>query len=80
MPFIKNPIDPNEPVCKNIRTRANYVPALRNDTFMEMQDPYVPYTCVKTLEVIGPDDSPVCPEDCGRKRICYEPPVASVVV
>lgn len=79
MSFIKNPSDPNEPVCKNIRTRANYIPALRDDNFMEQHDPYVPYYCVKSLEVIGPDDSPVCPEDCGRKRVCFESHVADMV-
>lgn len=79
MSFIKNPNDPNEPVCKNIRTRANFVPGLRDDVFMELHDPYVPYFCVKTLHVVGPDDNPVCPEDCGRWRRCFEAPAGSLV-
>ncbi len=72
MSYIKNPVNPNEPICKNIRTRANFVPALRDDYFMQEIEPYTPCFCIKTLMEIGPDDDIVCLDACDSKRACFE--------
>lgn len=73
MSFLKNPSHPEEPVCKNLRTRGSYIPDMRNAHYMEVFEPYVPHYCIKTLHVVGPDDSPVCLEECDKSRLCYEP-------
>jgi len=73
MAFIKNPDRPDEPVCRNLRTKASYVPDLQNAHFMEVHHPYAQYHCLKTLHPVGPDDDIVCPEECTAKRICFEP-------
>jgi len=31
----------------------------------------VPFSCLKTCEAWGPDDSPAAPETCGSHRSCY---------
>lgn len=33
----------------------------------------VPFTCLHTCQVFGPDDDLVAPELCDRTRSCYEP-------
>lgn len=73
MSFIKNPQSSEQPVCKNLRTKASYVPDLRDEFYMENHHPYSQYHCVKTLRAIGPDDDIVCPEECTAKRSCYVP-------
>lgn len=73
MSFIKNPDHPELPICKNLRTKASYVPDLRNEHYMKVYHPYSPYFCLRTLRAIGPDDDTVCAVDCTPDRICFEP-------
>ncbi len=73
MSFIKNPDNPDLPICKNMRTKASYVPDMKNAHYMEVHYPYSQYFCLKTLHAIGPDDDIVCPEECTPSRICFVP-------
>ena len=73
MALINHPSRPEEPLCKYIRTKASYVPDLQDPLFLEQEDPYHQYYCLKTLHNIGPDDDIVCPEECTSKRDCYAP-------
>ncbi len=79
MSFIKNPEKPDLPICKNMRTKASYVPDMQDPHYMEVYDPYSQYFCLKTLHVIGPDDDIVCPEECTASRNCFEPLFKSLV-
>lgn len=79
MSFVKNPDNPDLPVCKNMRTKASYVPDMDNQHFMEVHHPYSQYFCLRTLHVIGPDDDIVCPEECTPARACFEPFLKSEV-
>jgi len=60
------------PICEHLRTKKNYVPALQDRDFLEEQDPYLQYFCVKTLPVVGPDDGMVCPGACTAARRCFQ--------
>ena len=77
MSFIKNPDHPELPICQNLRTKASYVPDMRDEHYMEVHHPYNNYFCLKTLEAFGPDDGTVCPEDCTPDRVCFVPLLAS---
>ncbi|MCK6623331.1 MAG: hypothetical protein HUU32_20180 [Calditrichaceae bacterium] len=77
MAFIKNPDHPDLPICKFLRTKASYVPDLRNEHYMKRHHPYDQYYCLKTLHAVGPDDSSVCPQDCTPGRVCFQPLLAS---
>jgi len=77
MSFIKNPDHPELPICKHLRTKASYVPDLRNEHYMSVHHPYSPYFCLKTLRAIGPDDDVVCTEECTPNRVCFQPLLAS---
>jgi len=72
MSFIKNPDNPQLPICRDLRTKASYVPDMKNEHYMEVYYPYDQFYCLKTLHNIGPDDKPVCPEDCTPERSCFE--------
>ena len=72
MSFIKNPEHPDLPICKHLRTKASYVPDMRDKHYMEVYHPFANYYCLKTLHVVGPDDDIVCPEECTPKRVCFE--------
>lgn len=73
MAFIKNPEKPEMPICRDLRTKASYIPDLQSDYYMQIYYPYDQFYCLKTLHNIGPDDRPVCPEDCGPERSCFKP-------
>ena len=73
MVIMRNPANPDQAICKYMRTKASYVPDLQDPVYLEREDPYHQYFCLKTLHNIGPDDDVVCPEECTRKRICFEP-------
>lgn len=75
MSFIKNPDHPDEPICKHLRTKASYIPDLRDEHYMEVHHAYNHYFCLKTLHAVGPDDDIVCPEECTSKRACFRPMV-----
>ena len=36
---------------------------------------WLPFTCLKTHEVFGPDGEDACPEGCVPTRACYKPEV-----
>ena len=61
-----------EQICKNLRTKKCYAPALQEQSFLEEQDPYLQYFCIKTLHAVGPDDDMVCPGACMGERNCFE--------
>lgn len=73
MSFIKNPAFPELPICKNLRTKASYVPDIQNEHYMKVHHPYANYYCLKTLHPVGPDDDVVCPADCLPSRVCFQP-------
>lgn len=59
-------------ICKSLRTKKSYVPALQEKGYLEEQDPYAQYFCVKTLHAVGPDDGMVCPGACTEERSCFQ--------
>jgi hypothetical protein len=62
-----------KPVCRFLRTKAAYVPGMRADQdYLAESHPTATYWCLRTLEVLGPDDTPVSPEDCKLSRVCFE--------
>lgn len=69
MSFMK--LSAQQPICRHLRTKASYVPALRSETYMTEQHPMAQYFCLRTLHAVGPDDKSVCPEDCTSQRICF---------
>lgn len=69
MSFMKPTLD--QPICRHLRTKASYVPALRSDAYMQEQHPTAQYFCLRTLHAVGPDDKSVCPEDCTTRRVCF---------
>ncbi len=65
--------DPGRPLCRFLRTKAAYVPGMRSDQdALAESHPTATYWCLRTLEVLGPDDTPVGPEDCIAARRCFE--------
>ncbi len=68
----------SQPICANLRTRANYVPGLQQTGAGYNPNDYTPCFCLKTLHVVGPDDRPVSQEDCNDRRACFEPLQAMV--
>ncbi|RMF58382.1 MAG: hypothetical protein D6748_08875 [Calditrichaeota bacterium] len=73
MTYLKNPDHPELPLCKHMRTKASYVPDLKNEHYMKIFHPYSPCFCLKTLRSIGPDDDVVCAAECTPERMCFEP-------
>jgi len=61
-----------KPICRNLRTKRNVVPALQDPDFLEKEDPFLQYFCIKTLHAVGPDDGMVCPGACAAERACFE--------
>lgn len=68
----------SQPICSNLRTRANYVPGLQHTNAEYNPNDYTPCFCLKTLHVVGPDDRPVSQQDCTNRRACFEPLGAAV--
>jgi hypothetical protein len=58
-------------ICRNLRTKASYVPSIRTGNYLVESDSIAQYWCVKTMKVIGPDDKFVVPEDCKPERKCF---------
>ena len=58
-------------VCSKLRTKTMY---LNVDYRSEGDEPgcnnTAVYWCLKTQQALGPDDNPVCPEDCRAGRGC----------
>lgn len=61
-----------QPVCQYLRTKASYIPALRLETALAEVSPSAHYWCLRTMTVIGPDDTLVSPEECKSHRTCFE--------
>jgi len=59
-------------ICRNLRTKASYVPSIRTENYLAESDAMAQYWCVKTMKVIGPDDRFVVPEDCKTERKCFK--------
>ena len=59
-------------ICRNLRTKASYVPGIRTENYLVESDHKAQYWCVKTMKVIGPDDKFVVPEDCKPERKCFK--------
>jgi hypothetical protein len=72
MSFIKNPDHPELPICQSMRTKASYIPDMRNEAYMQLYHPYNQYFCLMTLRNFGPDDDVCCPETCTPDRPCFE--------
>lgn len=63
-----------KPICRFLRTKAAYVPGMRGDENpLTESHPTATYWCLRTLEVLGPDDLPVAPEECAAGRACFDP-------
>lgn len=60
------------PPCKHLRTKASYVPAMRDVKPGMPSSLYAHYWCNCTMKPVGPDDDFVCVEDCILGRTCYE--------
>ena len=71
--MFKNPEHPNEPICKYMRSKASAIPVADDDFYMSFHYDYEQFYCQRTLHAVGPDDLPVCPEDCYSRRSCYVP-------
>lgn len=60
------------PVCQYLRTKAFYIPAQRSETTLTEASPSAHYWCLRTMSVVGPDDTPVNPDECKTDRTCFE--------
>jgi hypothetical protein len=62
-------------LCKNLRTKKMFIPALANEAFAG-ETPDEPHSahcwCNCTLTETGPDDGPVGTERCTPERSCFE--------
>ena len=71
MPSFLHIIDRDQPVCKNLRTKALYV--YGHDTpDMFRTSRSSGYQCLKTQFVTGPDNAPCVPDHCTPSRACFE--------
>ncbi len=61
-----------QPVCQHLRTKASYIPAQRSETTLAESNPTAHYWCLRTMSVIGPDDTLASPDDCTTHRACFE--------
>jgi hypothetical protein len=59
-------------ICRNLRTKASYVPGIRTETYLIESDSMAQYWCIKTMKAIGPDDKFVVPEECNTARKCFK--------
>lgn len=61
--------------CKNLRTKAMYIPALAQNAFegQDQEPSHSPHCwCTCTLTEVGPDDRPVGVQMCTGSRSCFE--------
>ena len=77
-------MNPNRTLCMHLRTKKMYLP-LESEPDYGTSSTSV-FWCIRTFDVVGKDDCPVCAEDCrDPRRPCYEndhvpaPPKAPVV-
>jgi hypothetical protein len=57
--------------CGHLRTLDHRVPDFNDVRYAEKRHPYEHYYCAGTLQAYGPDDAPVCPEECTPARRCF---------
>ncbi len=61
-----------KPCCLNLRHKMMYCdPRQATPGLVDDRSDTRVYLCVLTQEVLGPDDKPVSPGDCGSSRACY---------
>jgi hypothetical protein len=62
------------PICKYLRTKKMFIPALQDEALQEMQEGNCDahYWCNCTMSEVGPDDKAVNPQVCNTKRSCFE--------
>ena len=60
-----------QPVCRHLRTKKCHIPTQEEIDFLAEDYSSTPYWCLRTLNVMGPDDIVVGPEDCQGHRECY---------
>jgi hypothetical protein len=66
------PLASHRLICRNLRTKASYVPGIRTENYLVESEPMAQYWCIKTMKVIGPDDKLVVPEECNLARKCFK--------
>ncbi len=71
--MVKNPEHPEEVICKFMRSKASAIPVTDDAFYLEFHYEYEQFYCQRTLHNVGPDDLPVCPEECYSRRSCYVP-------
>jgi len=60
-------------LCKNLRTKKMYIPALAHEVAGEDTEDHSPHCwCTCTLTEVGPDDQPVGVQVCKEKRSCFQ--------
>lgn len=58
-------------VCRHLRTKMFYVKG-RDGCDLTTASTTAQYVCLRSHQVVGPDELPVCPGDCDAARGCYE--------
>ena len=58
-------------VCRHLRTKMFYVKGPEGCD-LTTTSTTAQYSCLRTHDVLGPDEAPVCPDDCKRGRGCFE--------
>lgn len=59
------------PRCAHIRSKAIYMGLSFHPSGME-SGVELPCTCLKTMQLFGPDDEPASLEACNASRACFE--------
>ena len=60
------------PVCRYLRTQKCGNPLQESEDFLVEDYSSMPYLCLRTLNVMGPDDVLVGPNDCKNHRTCFD--------
>lgn len=61
----------DKPVCAKFMSKATQVPDLLNHMDEQEFAMTAQYTCLKTANVVGPDNNVVDPEACQSSRKCF---------
>jgi hypothetical protein len=71
MPTFLRVVDPDQPVCRHLRTKAMHVYGRDTpDAFSTSRSSH--YHCLRTQFVTGPDGDLSVPERCAEGRECFE--------
>lgn len=60
-----------QPVCRYLRTKKMYIPALQEPGQGLEDGRKARYWCLKTMAGVGPDDDFVGPPECQPHRQCF---------